>query len=152
MTPADPVHSAPRASHSFPLRAQDGVTTSDHSLHNATKAFALHLTEAEHGVSLHQGAPMHQRATDPRTALRTASHEFEAAFLRQMLTAMRASVPHVDLADENNPGEDMYTSLLDDRLASVAAARSHNGLGDAMYRQLSTPLLPGLGTAPRSDR
>jgi Rod binding domain-containing protein len=43
------------------------------------------------------------------------------------------------------PGEDMLTSLMDDRLASVAAARMKRGLGAALYRQLSRRLPPAAG-------
>ena len=121
MTPADPTGGASRVSHPFPLAATGTATHAPISLHPAARAFALHLSAAERGLPLRQSATIHEPVGDPHAALRTASHEFEAAFLRQMLTAMRASVPHEDLTGANNPGEDMYTSMLDDRLASVAS-------------------------------
>lgn len=152
MTPADPAGGVSRVSHPFPLAEKGATTHAPLPLHATARAFVLHLSAAERGLPLRQGTTMPQPAGDPRAALRTASHEFEAAFLRQMLTAMRASVPHEDLTGANNPGEDMYTSMLDDRLASVAATRSHGGLGDAMYRQLATHLLPESGAATGSDR
>ena len=62
-------------------------------------------------------------------------------FLNQLFQAMRASVPQ----DENGdavPGRQLFTSLLDERLADVAAQRMKGGLGEALYRQLVRRLPP----------
>ncbi len=139
-------------SRAIPLaRATAGIPVTG-DLRATTRPFALELRAARGGVPLHQGTALQAPAADPRVTLRKVSHEFEAAFLRQMLAAMRASVPHEDAGGRTNPGEDMFTSMLDDRLASVAAARSRGGLGDATYRQLSQRLPPDSPVAPRSDR
>ena len=74
-------------------------------------------------------------ATNPggeRERLRKAAHEFEAVFIAQMFKEKRSTVP----ADEAAPGQEMYTSLLDEALASQAAGKSNRGIGEALYRQL----------------
>lgn len=146
MTPAEPARATAPASHPFPLAA------SPRPWRGTSTPFALHLRAAHAGLPLHTAAPAQGPAADPDAGLRKASQEFEAAFLRQLLGAMRASVHHEALTGSDNPGEAMFTSMLDDRLASVAAARARGGLGEAMYRQLSTHLLRESGAATRSDR
>lgn len=71
--------------------------------------------------------------------LRALSHELEGLFLKQMLDVMRKSVPQSGLV-ESSLGEETFTSMLDERLASEAARRSQGGLGDALYRQLARRL------------
>jgi len=68
--------------------------------------------------------------------------EFEAVFLRQVFQAMRETEMDGGLL-RHSPGEEMFTSLLDDRLASEAARRSQRGIGEALYRQLSRKLEGG---------
>jgi flagellar protein FlgJ len=76
---------------------------------------------------------------DERAALRRVSHEFEAVFLDQLFQAMRASVPEGGII-EKTAGEEMFTSMLDERLASVAAQRMDRGIGEALFRQMSRRL------------
>lgn len=149
MTPVDPSSGAALTGRAFPLRTGGGG--------EAARAFALHLAEAHHGLPLHPAAESGIEApatpgAAARRKLRTISHEFEAAFLRQMFQAMRQSVPHESMSETQAQSQEMFTSMLDDKLASVAAARSHGGLGDALFRQLSTHLPPDTGAATRSDR
>lgn len=74
-----------------------------------------------------------------RERLRKAAHEFEAVFIAQMFKEMRATIP----ADEAAPGSEMFTGLLDEKLASQAAGKSTGSLGEALYRQLATRFLSG---------
>jgi flagellar protein FlgJ len=76
---------------------------------------------------------------DDQSKLRALSQEFEGLFLKQMLDAMRKSVPRGGLL-ESSLAEETFTSMLDERLASEAARRSQGGLGDALYRQLARRL------------
>jgi Rod binding domain-containing protein len=82
--------------------------------------------------------PVGPAAPDPRARLRELSHALEGVFLAQMFQAMRATVP----ASESGtaPGQDLFTALLDERLAELAAERLRGGMGDALYRQLSRRL------------
>lgn len=77
---------------------------------------------------------------DPRRQLRAACHELEGFFTRQLLESMRDTVPDDPLTEDDSSGEEMYTALLDDHLASQAGQRSANGLGEALYRQMARRL------------
>jgi peptidoglycan hydrolase FlgJ len=79
---------------------------------------------------------------DDRAELRRAAHALEGVFTAQLLQAMRASVPKSGLLDED-PGRDLFESLLDERLAAVAAERNPNGVGELLYRQLERHLSAG---------
>ena len=75
---------------------------------------------------------------DERAKLRKASHQLEGIFLAHLFQAMRETVPQAESPDA--AGREMFTSLLDDELASRAADQMHRGLGEALYRQLSRHL------------
>lgn len=86
---------------------------------------------------------------DPATAtkqLRKAAQDFEGIFLGQLFREMRATVPSEDAM----PGQEMFTEMLDDTVAQEAARHSPRGLGEALFRQLSTRL--GLGDATGTHR
>ena len=80
-------------------------------------------------------------ARNPRAALRRLCDELEAVFLRQLFAAMRSSVPGEDSVAPSQ-GEEVFTGLMDDRLASDAAEKMNRGIGEALYRQLSRRLPP----------
>jgi Rod binding domain-containing protein len=73
---------------------------------------------------------------DDRADVRRLSNELEAVFIRQLFQAMRESNTKSGLL-EQTPGDDFFSSMLDDRLASETAARMERGIGDALYKQLS---------------
>ena len=56
--------------------------------------------------------------------------------MAQLFREMRASVAVTD----ENPGTEMFTTLLDEAMANEAAARSTRGIGEALYRQLAQRL------------
>jgi Rod binding domain-containing protein len=88
-----------------------------------------------------------QRAPrDERAALRKATEQLEGVFYAQLLQAMRGSVPDSGLLDED-PGRDMFQSLLDERVAALAAERLQGGVGESLYRQLEKRLVPEEGAA-----
>lgn len=72
--------------------------------------------------------------------LKQAAHALEGVFLNQLFEAMRATVPHDSGTD--GAGGEMFQSMLDEKLAQSAAAKSVGGIGDALYRQLSRHLPP----------
>jgi flagellar protein FlgJ len=78
---------------------------------------------------------------DAHAQLRRMAHQLEGVFLNQLFKAMRASVPEGGIT-EAAPGRELFTSLLDERLASQAAERMKGGLGDALYRQMARRLPP----------
>ena len=71
--------------------------------------------------------------------LRRISHELEGLFVRQLLQAMRETLPDGGFSDRST-GQEVFTSLLDDQLANLAAERMQRGIGEALYRQLSQRL------------
>lgn len=75
--------------------------------------------------------------TAAQAKLRKAAHQLEGVFLSHLFQAMRESVPQ---DGESGMGQEMFTSMLDDELASRAADQLHRGLGEALYRQLSRRL------------
>ena len=83
----------------------------------------------------------HAPARSDRAQLRKVAHQLEAVFLNQLFQAMRASVPQSGLGGENSGGE-LFTSLLDEKLAGIASERMHRGVGEALYRELSRRLPP----------
>lgn len=75
----------------------------------------------------------------PEAKLRRAAKDLEAVFYGQLFQAMRDAAP-VEGAVETSQAEKMFTSMLDDQIARLAAGQTHRGLADAMYRQLSRHL------------
>jgi Rod binding domain-containing protein len=74
----------------------------------------------------------------------------EGLFLRQLFETMRATSHEEGLLD-SAPGAQLFTSLMDDRLASEAAQRMNRGIGEALYRQLSRRLDEQEGTCPHAQ-
>jgi peptidoglycan hydrolase FlgJ len=74
--------------------------------------------------------------------LRQACADFEAIMLRQVLAAMRKSVPEGGLLEGGYAG-DMYRSMQDEQLASNLAHGKGMGLGEALYRQVAKQTAPG---------
>lgn len=68
--------------------------------------------------------------------LRSATKEFEAVFIQEMLKAMRETVPEGGLLDAGR-SEEMFTALLDQHVADTAAERAEGSLADALYRQFA---------------
>ena len=87
---------------------------------------------------------------DPRAELRRLAHELEGVFLAQLFQAMRESVPESGLT-EASPGEDIFTSMLDDQVAAEAARRMERGLGEVLYRQLARRLPADGAAAPAGE-
>ncbi len=90
--------------------------------------------------------PVGTAAADPHAQLRALARSLEGVFLAQMFQAMRAAVPEGEAPAA--PGQDLFTALLDERLADLAAQRLRGGMGDALYRQLSRRLDPAGTTEP----
>ncbi|MHB1224854.1 MAG: rod-binding protein [Gemmatimonadaceae bacterium] len=67
--------------------------------------------------------------------LQKATTDLEGVFVEQLFKAMRETVPRDGLT-EGGSGEEMFTALLDQKIASVAPSRWQHGLSDALLRQL----------------
>lgn len=68
--------------------------------------------------------------------LRKAADDMQGMFVQQLFKTMRASVPTDAGIVEQSQGEEMFTGLMDERLAADTGMRWHRGLGDAIYRAL----------------
>lgn len=76
-------------------------------------------------------------AVDPRAQLKRLSYQLESVFMNQLFQAMRAAVPRGDGGETAaGGGEELFTSLMDERVAELAAPRMGRGPGEALYRQL----------------
>lgn len=83
---------------------------------------------------------------DPRAQLLQMSKQLQAVFINQLFQAMRESVPDESPAGESS-GREMFTSMLDEKLADAASQRMDHGISEALYRQLSRRL-PDTSAAP----
>jgi flagellar protein FlgJ len=90
------------------------------------------------------GAIGRPAAADDRARVRKLAQDLEGVFLDQLFKAMRQSVPQ-DGAIGSAPGQEMFTEMFDERMATEAARHMSRGLGDALYRQLAAKL-PASGT------
>jgi flagellar protein FlgJ len=102
--------------------------------------------------------PMDAAAAAKDAKLRKAAQQMEGAFVQQMFKTMRETVP-TDGALSGGSGEEMFSSLLDQHVASDTPMQWHqHGLSEAIYRQMrdavhnqvGTTLPPDSITAPTS--
>ena len=73
--------------------------------------------------------------SDAEDQLKAVSSQFEAILLRQMMSAMRATVPRSEFLDSFSM--QMYESMLDEEIANVVAKERGIGLSEMLYDQLS---------------
>jgi flagellar protein FlgJ len=66
--------------------------------------------------------------------LREACRDFEAIFIKQMLDAMRKTVPKTGLID-GGMAEDIFEDMLYDERAKLMAGTGAFGIADILYRQ-----------------
>jgi flagellar protein FlgJ len=84
---------------------------------------------------------------DPQeTKLRKAAADLQGMFVQQLFKSMRDSVPKDSGLVDQSQGEELFTGLMDERLAADTGSRWHRGLGDAIYRALRSRA--GLDEAP----
>jgi flagellar protein FlgJ len=88
------------------------------------------------------GAPAETPDRDAR--LRRAAQQMEGVFYAQLLRAMRETVPQEGA--RGGTGEEIFTGLLDEKVAETAAARAERGVGAALYRQLRARIESTRGT------
>jgi Rod binding domain-containing protein len=79
--------------------------------------------------------------------LRKAAHQLEGVFMSQLFRAMRATVNETQTGP-GTEGRELFTSMLDDKIAELAASRMKRGLGDALYRQMAGKLSAVQPSAP----
>jgi Rod binding domain-containing protein len=91
--------------------------------------------------------PQTTSADDPAHAkLRQAADGLTGMFIRQLFSAMRATVP-ADADGLSGPGSTLFTQMMDDTVADHAASQMRRGLGDAIYRELCARLTSSGGSS-----
>jgi Rod binding domain-containing protein len=86
-------------------------------------------------------------AIDRSSKLYEACVEFEALFIKQMLTAMRKSVTKTGLLD-GGMGQDIFEDMLYDEYSKTMAKTAGFGLADTVYQHLSALQQGALSAAP----
>lgn len=82
--------------------------------------------------------------------LRAASKQLEGVFVQELFKAMRETVPKDGLTD-GGAGEEIFTGLMDEKIAAHVPDHWERGIGDSLYRQLRAALPPvNPGAAPSS--
>ncbi|MFH1567311.1 MAG: rod-binding protein [Gemmatimonadota bacterium] len=111
-----------------------GITQQWLPLDPGSRAVSVAGTPA---VLASEGTGRPQTREGARTALRTATSEFEAVFLNQMVAAMRRTVGEGGLVRKSN-AEKIFEGMLDEEWSrKLAATSGHGSLGAILYEQLS---------------
>ena len=86
--------------------------------------------------------------------LRAASKQLEGVFVQELFKAMRETVPKDGLTD-GGAGEEMFTGMMDENIATQVPAKWEHGIGESLYRQLRAALPhanPGAAPADADDK
>jgi flagellar protein FlgJ len=78
------------------------------------------------------GTPEEQR-------LRAATKQLEGVFVQELFKAMRETVPQDGLTN-GGAGEDIFTGLMDEKIAAHVPEHWERGIGESLYRQLRAAL------------
>ena len=92
--------------------------------------------------------PAGSNTSQDEKRLRGVAQQLEGVFVQQLFKAMRETVPHEGMVD-GGAGEDMFTSMLDEKISDEVPAKWEHGIGEALMRQLRRAL-PGAEQAPDS--
>lgn len=74
-------------------------------------------------------------AHDKLARLKDTARKLEGVFVEQMFKAMRETVPQDGLTN-GGQGEEIFSGLLDQRMADEVPAQWHRGMADALFREL----------------
>ena len=87
---------------------------------------------------------------DPK--LRKVAQQMEGVFVQELYKAMRTTVPQNDGVVGGGAGEEMFTGLMDQHLATETPHAWGRGLGEAIYQHLRGRLArEGAAAAPPGD-
>ncbi len=68
--------------------------------------------------------------------LRKVARQMEGVFVQELYKAMRATVPQQEGAVAGGAGEELFTGLMDQHLATETPEAWGRGLGEAIYQHL----------------
>ncbi|MDR3200218.1 MAG: rod-binding protein [Spirochaetales bacterium] len=80
--------------------------------------------------------------------LREASQDFEAIFIKQMLDAMRKTLPKGGLLD-GGMAEEIFEDMLYEERAKLMAKTGSFGIADMLYNRYKDSVAAGPDTQPR---
>jgi flagellar protein FlgJ len=86
-----------------------------------------------------QGSLPATTPTPEEQRLRAATKQLESVFVQELFKAMRETVPQDGLTD-GGAGEDIFTGLMDEKMATHVPEQWHRGIGESLYRQLRAAL------------
>ncbi len=87
------------------------------------------------GLELKKTAPATDTAKDKK--LQQASKDFEAIFVRQILTSLHSDANKNNVFGKPGAGQEIYQSIYDSKLADLIAQGQGMGVGKVLYRQIS---------------
>ena len=85
--------------------------------------------------------------------LRAVTKQLEGVFVQQLFKAMRETVPKDGFTD-GGAGEDIFTGLMDEKIATHVPEHWDRGIGESLYRQLRAALpnpTPDAAATPAED-
>ena len=71
--------------------------------------------------------------------LRAVTKQLEGVFVQQLFKAMRETVPKDGLSD-GGAGEEIFTGMMDEKIATHVPEHWDRGIGESLYRQLRAAL------------
>jgi len=77
--------------------------------------------------------------TPEEQRLRAATKQLEGVFVQELFKAMRETVPQDGLTN-GGAGEDIFTGLMDEKMAAHVPEQWEHGIGESLYRQLRAAL------------
>ena len=90
-------------------------------------------------------SPVQPNATAEEQRLRAVTKQLEGVFVQQLFKAMRETVPKDGFTD-GGAGEDIFTGMMDEKIATHVPEHWDRGIGESLYRQLRSAL-----AAPKPD-
>jgi len=82
-----------------------------------------------------KAAQTEERLAPQLKQLKQATNSLEAVFFKQLLEAMRKSVPKTSFGDD--PGSDTYQDMMDQALSETAGKSGALGISKLLYDQMS---------------
>ena len=71
--------------------------------------------------------------------LRAVTKQLEGVFVQQLFKAMRETVPQDGFTD-GGAGEEIFTGMMDEKIATHVPEHWDRGIGESLYRQLRAAL------------
>lgn len=88
--------------------------------------------------------------TPEEQRLRAATKQLEGVFVQELFKAMRETIPQDGMMN-GGAGEEIFTGLMDEKIAAHVPEQWERGIGESLYRQLRAALPHGnQGAAPAS--